>query len=105
MKKKFLMLVTGQIVFVHAINEKTKQVHGWNIHSPNLRMKNYQADQFRGQDLPSKEQIQSNVKPAEFYNLENDNRHHNAETTWARYNTVLATIAGVVSKEVPVIAE
>ena len=103
MEKKFLMLVTGHIVLVHKIDEKTKMVHGMNLSSPNLRIKSYKSEQCIFEDVgaPTKDEINKGLKPVEFYNLDKDNKHHSAKVTQMRYKTLMETVVG----KVPVMAE
>ncbi len=96
------MLKTGQLVLVHKIAEKgTKMVHGMNLHSPNLKMKSYKPEQFNDKVIVSNDDINKGLKPAEFYNLDKDNKHHSAEVTQVRYKTLMEAVVG----KVPAMAE
>lgn len=108
MKKKFLMLVTGHIVLVHKIDEKTKMVHGINLNSPNLRIKSYKSEQCIFEDIegiPTKDEIDKGLKPVEFYNLDKDNKHHSAKVTKRRYKELAEAVLGKQATEVPAVIE
>ena len=44
---KFKMLVGGQIIEVFHVNTNTGQISGWNLESPNLRIKTYKPKSFK----------------------------------------------------------
>ena len=89
---QFRRLHGGQIIFVTHVNEKSGQVYGYNLTSPNLRTKTWnpsQIDQKWDYDLP---EIVKKMEPLDYYNLDQNNKYHTAFITTKRHTELVNLI-------------
>ncbi len=64
---QFRMLLGGQIIRIFHTNGKTGQVYGWNLASPNLRIKTYMPEKLKKDWKENIYDIQKELRPAKYY--------------------------------------
>ncbi len=87
---KFEKMHNGNIVVVHKVDEQKGILYGWNLNSPNLRIKSYRLAIFEKEwkwNLDYKPILLA-LHDSNFYSFE-DCKYHKSGVTRKRYNQIM----------------
>ncbi|HZV69835.1 MAG TPA: hypothetical protein VFG10_09830 [Saprospiraceae bacterium] len=92
MTTKYLVLKNKDVVFCTGYNKEKTSFYGYNLSSPNLRVKSFSKSKIAKNTFPLVNQLNlvlEKLSLKEFYCLSKDNKFHKACTTRKRHEEIL----------------